>query len=70
MFRRIISKWKEWMFARQDHPIFQDSEDLVEEEIPIGEQSGDEDGQSGAKKVLDDATTDEVVATWNLLNPP
>lgn len=70
MFRRTVAKVKAWIFARPGRPRIQQSDDSIGEELPVGENLQFEDDQSADRGVLDKDSADEIVATWNLLNPP
>lgn len=70
MFRRTVAKVKAWIFDQPDRPRIQHSDDSIGEELPVGENLQFEDDQSADRRVLDKDSADEIVATWNLLNPP
>jgi hypothetical protein len=70
MFRKIMSIVKKWASAPSNRAATQGDVPLGVQEHEAQREPRPNPDQSNAPAELAEDTANEVVATWNLLNPP
>ncbi len=70
MIRKIVSTIKKWASTISSRSPSQQTAHLGEREPQAQRDPGPNVEQASDPQELDENTTNEVVATWNLLNPP
>lgn len=70
MIRKIVSNKKKWVLGRTFKAATQESTQLGDVNYQAQNDSLPDIGQKKNSAELDKDTANEVVTTWNLLNPP
>jgi hypothetical protein len=70
MIRKIVSLIRKYTSPRPTRSAAHEKANLGEQEFQAQRDPSPDPGQTNDQAELDEGTVNEVVATWNLLNPP